>query len=156
MKPLNRREENERTAKDAVPEKNAPETPSPEEEEAPLPAVTEKESSRSDPGAAPGQGLPPEALSWRKLDLVREIPLEVTVLLGKARVTLGELFTLNRGSIIALEQAAGSPVEIRINNRPVARGEVVLVDDQFGVRITEQLPDPGPEDPLFPRGRGPE
>lgn len=85
--------------------------------------------------AARGQ----DAGSRQKLDLVREIPLDVTVILGKTRAPLGELFALNRGSIISLDQAAGSPVEILINNRPVARGEVVLVDQQFGVRITEHF-----------------
>ncbi|NLA27320.1 MAG: flagellar motor switch phosphatase FliY [Firmicutes bacterium] len=77
--------------------------------------------------------------SWRKLELVREIPLEVTVILGKRRLPLGELFLLNRGSILALDQPAGNPVEILINKKRVARGEVVLIDEQFGVRITEYL-----------------
>lgn len=85
----------------------------------------------SEPESAP--------VSWNKLDLVREIPLEVTVILGKARVALGELFALNRGGIITLEQVAGSAVEIQINKKPVARGEVVLVDEHLGVRITEHL-----------------
>ncbi len=98
------------------------------------------------PPAPGGAGIAPvargeDADSWRKLDLVREIPLEVTVLLGKTRAPLGELFALDRGGIITLDQASGSAVEIRINNRPVARGEVVLVDHQFGVRITEHLAD---------------
>jgi flagellar motor switch protein FliN/FliY len=81
----------------------------------------------------------PEVNSWEKLELVRGIPLEVTVILGKTRMPLGELFALNRGGIIALNQAADNPVEIQINNKPVARGEIVLVDEQLGVRITEHL-----------------
>lgn len=97
------------------------------------------------PAAFDGAEMAPAApdlnvAHWRKLDLVRDIPLEVTVILGKTRIPLGKLFTLNQGSIIALEQAAGNPVEIRVNNELVARGEVVLVDEQFGVRITEHLP----------------
>ncbi len=81
----------------------------------------------------------PKVNSWEKLELVRGIPLEVTVILGKTRMPLGELFALNRGGIIALNQAADNPVEIQINNKPVARGEIVLVDEQLGVRITEHL-----------------
>ncbi|MGB4517564.1 MAG: flagellar motor switch phosphatase FliY [Dethiobacteria bacterium] len=84
-------------------------------------------------------GSEPEVNSWEKLELVRGIPLEVTVILGKTRVPLGELLALNRGGIIALNQAADNPVEIQINNKPVARGEIVLVDEQLGVRITEHL-----------------
>ncbi|MGB4502469.1 MAG: flagellar motor switch phosphatase FliY [Dethiobacteria bacterium] len=84
-------------------------------------------------------GSEPEVNSWEKLELVRGIPLEVTVILGKTRMPLGELLALNRGGIIALNQAADNPVEIQINNKPVARGEIVLVDEQLGVRITEHL-----------------
>jgi flagellar motor switch protein FliN/FliY len=84
-------------------------------------------------------GSEPEVNSWEKLELVQGIPLEVTVILGKTRVPLGGLFALNRGGIIALNQAADNPVEIQINNKPVARGEIVLVDEQLGVRITEHL-----------------
>ena len=84
-------------------------------------------------------GSEPEVNSWEKLELVQGIPLEVTVILGKTRMPLGELLALNRGGIIALNQAADNPVEIQINNKPVARGEIVLVDEQLGVRITEHL-----------------
>ncbi|HHW73694.1 MAG TPA: hypothetical protein GX744_00375 [Firmicutes bacterium] len=89
--------------------------------------------------------------NWGKLDLVRGIPLEVTVIMGKTRLPLGALFSLDRGSIITLEQAADEPAVILINDQPVARGDVVLVDDQFGVRITEHLLHGEPVDNKFLR-----
>jgi len=91
-----------------------------------------------------GKQIPPGELlnedNWNKLEIAKEIPLEVTVILGKSKMPLGKLFTLNQGGIITLDQLAGEPVEIRINNKLIARGEVVLVNEQFGVRITQQLP----------------
>lgn len=86
-----------------------------------------------------------------KLALVWGIPLEVTVIMGKTRLPLGALFSLNRGSVITFEQVAGEPAVILINDQPVARGDVVLVDDQFGVRITEHLLHGEPADNNFLR-----
>ena len=115
----------------------------PVEEAAALPQADAQEpSTASRYPAAFNEAEPdsePKVNSWEKLELVRGIPLEVTVILGKTRVPLGELLALNRGGIIALNQAADNPVEIQINNKPVARGEIVLVDEQLGVRITEHL-----------------
>lgn len=85
-------------------------------------------------------GEQPDADDWKKLDIVREIPLEVTVILGRTRAPLGNLFALDQGGVIYLDQLAGEPVEIRINDKLIARGEVVLINEQFGVRITQQQP----------------
>ncbi len=76
---------------------------------------------------------------WGKLDMVKEIPLEITVYLGKTRIPLGNLFTLGQGGIICLDQLAGEAVEILINDKPIAKGEVVLINEQFGVKITNQI-----------------
>ena len=91
------------------------------------------------PGRFLAAGEEGESGEWEKLDIVREIPLEVTVILGKTRLPLGNLFALDQGGVIYLEQFAGEPVEILINNKLIALGEVVLVNDQFGVRITRQI-----------------
>jgi len=70
---------------------------------------------------------------WRLLD----VPMEVTVELGRCSKTIKQVLDLNVGSVVVLEKLAGEPVEIMINGIQVARGEVVVIDDSYGVRITE-------------------
>ncbi len=86
------------------------------------------------PGAAPK--LPPSA-DLQKLELVRDIPMDITVVLGSTRMPLGELFSLNRGGIVDLDCNANDPVEIMANDRLLAKGELVMIKDQLGVKITE-------------------
>ena len=81
----------------------------------------------------------PDAAYREKLEIVRGIPLEVTVVLGRTRVPLGVLFALDCGGLIDLAQLASEPVEVLINDKLIAKGEIVLVNDHFGVRVTEQL-----------------
>lgn len=71
------------------------------------------------------------------LDLIRDVPLRVTVELGRTRKSIQEILELGPGSIIELEKLAGEPVDILVNGKFVAKGEVVVIDENFGVRITE-------------------
>ncbi|HEX9591949.1 MAG TPA: flagellar motor switch protein FliN [bacterium] len=71
------------------------------------------------------------------LEMLLDIPIQITVELGGARMVIHELLQLVEGSIIELDKMAGEPLEIRANNKLVARGEVVVVDDKIGVRITD-------------------
>jgi flagellar motor switch protein FliN/FliY len=73
------------------------------------------------------------------LDLLLDIPMEVTVELGRVKMLVKDVVELGSGSIIEIDKAAGEPVDVMVNNRLVARGEVVVIDDNFGVRITEIL-----------------
>jgi flagellar motor switch protein FliN/FliY len=73
----------------------------------------------------------------RRFELLLDVPLEVTVQLGRTRLTIQELLTLGPGSVIELDKVAGEPLDIIINDRLVARGEAVVVNDKFGVRITD-------------------
>lgn len=73
----------------------------------------------------------------RRFDLLLDVPLEVMVQLGRTRLTIQELLTLGPGSVIELDKVAGEPLDIIINDRLVARGEAVVVNDKFGVRITD-------------------
>ena len=73
------------------------------------------------------------------LDLIMEVPLRVTVELGRSTMTVEEVLALGPGSIVELNKLAGEPVDILINGRGIARGEVVVVDENFGVRVTEIL-----------------
>jgi len=73
----------------------------------------------------------------RRLDMLLDVPLDVSVELGRNRMTIQDLLSLGPGSIIELDKVAGEPLDILINDRLVARGEAVVVNDKFGVRITD-------------------
>jgi flagellar motor switch protein FliN/FliY len=70
------------------------------------------------------------------IDLILDVALPVSVELGRARMQIQEILKLAPGSIIELDKSAGDPVEILINDRPIAKGEVVVIDENFGVRLT--------------------
>lgn len=74
-----------------------------------------------------------------KIDLIADIPVRVTVELGKTRKNISEILNMSTGSVIELDRMAGEPVDVLVNGKLVARGEVVVIDENFGVRITEVL-----------------
>jgi len=71
------------------------------------------------------------------VDLILDIPLDVSVELGRVRIIVNDLLQLGQGSIIELNKPVGEPLEIYINNKLIARGEVVVVDEKFGIRVTD-------------------
>jgi flagellar motor switch protein FliN/FliY len=73
------------------------------------------------------------------LDFILDIPLEVTVELGRSKMLISELLQLGQGSVIELTKLAGEPLEILVNQKLVARGEVVVVNEKFGVRLTDVI-----------------
>ena len=73
------------------------------------------------------------------LDLLGDVALTVTVELGRVRLPLRELLALQEGSVLELDRLAGAPVDVLANGTPVARGDVVVVGDELGVRISELL-----------------
>src|SRR5205823_4185809 len=73
----------------------------------------------------------------RGLDMILDIPLDVTVELGRVRMLIKDVLELSSGSIIELDRIAGEPVDLLVNGRLVAKGEVVVIEDNFGIRITE-------------------
>ena len=73
----------------------------------------------------------------RRMDLLLDVPLELSVELGRARMTIQDLLGLGPGSVIELDKVAGEALDILVNDRLVARGEAVVVNDKFGVRITD-------------------
>ncbi len=73
----------------------------------------------------------------KRLELLLDVPLDVSVELGRARMSIQELLTLGPGSVVELDKIAGEPLDILVNQRLVARGEAVVVNDKFGVRITD-------------------
>ncbi|MGC4120564.1 MAG: flagellar motor switch protein FliN [Myxococcales bacterium] len=75
--------------------------------------------------------------SPRRLDLLLDVPLDLTVELGRSRMTIQDLLNLGPSSVIELDKVAGEPLDILVNERLIARGEAVVVNDKFGVRITD-------------------
>jgi len=82
---------------------------------------------------------PSPAGEAKGIDLVYNIPLQVTVELGKTKKEISEILEFNTGTIIVLDKIAGDPVEIVVNGKLIARGEVVVIDENYGVRITDIL-----------------
>ena len=73
----------------------------------------------------------------RNLDMLLDVPLQVTVELGRTRQNVSEILELASGSIIELDQLAGEPVDVLVNNKLIAKGEVVVIEENFGVRVTD-------------------
>ncbi len=80
---------------------------------------------------------PKNESSSRRLDMLLDVPLEVNVELGRTRMTIQDLLQLGPGSVIELDKVAGEALDILVNGRLVARGEAVVVNDKFGIRITD-------------------
>jgi flagellar motor switch protein FliN len=81
------------------------------------------------------ESLPTKEIS--NLDFILDIPLEVSVELGRAKMLISDLLQLGQGSVIELTKLAGEPVEIFVNQKLIARGEVVVVNEKFGIRMTD-------------------
>jgi flagellar motor switch protein FliN/FliY len=75
--------------------------------------------------------------SHRNLSLIMDIPLRVAVELGRTKMLVNDLLNLGQGSVIELSKLAGEPMEVLVNDKLVARGEAVVVNEKFGVRLTD-------------------
>ena len=95
------------------------------------PAVPETATSQIAPAANSGSGF------QANIDMLMDVPLTVTIELGRTEMSLKQALELNQGSVIELSRLAGDPIDVFVNERLIARGEVVVVDDKFAVRITE-------------------
>jgi flagellar motor switch protein FliN len=97
------------------------------------------------PGATPFEPMPTAAAATvaselvSGLELLHDVEMGVTVELGRTRMLVRDVLSLSPGSVIELDRAAGSPVDILVNGTMIARGEVVVIDEEFGVRITEVI-----------------
>ena len=80
--------------------------------------------------AAGGPGAP-------DLGRLSAVPVELAIEIGRTRMTIGEALGLGPGSIVTVDRLAGEPVDLLVNGKPIARGEVVAIDEEFGLRITE-------------------
>jgi flagellar motor switch protein FliN/FliY len=87
-----------------------------------------------------GHGDTPE------LERLYDVPVELAVEIGRTHMTIRETLSLGPGSIVSLNRLAGEPVDLLVNGKPIARGEVVVIDEEFGLRVTEVVSsDPTPE-----------
>jgi flagellar motor switch protein FliN/FliY len=89
------------------------------------------------PGSAGTIGVPLTQEAGADLRRLSDVLMELSVEIGRTRMTVGEMLQLRAGSIVTLERLAGEPVDLLVNGTPIARGEVVIVDEQFGLRVTE-------------------
>jgi flagellar motor switch protein FliN/FliY len=113
----------------------------------PMPARQERSAPPPPPKQAPTAVHPVQFMPLRPelpateqahgIELLMDVALEVSVELGRSHMPIGEILALRTGSVIELDKLAGEPVEVSVNGTLIARGEVVVVDEKFGVRITE-------------------
>lgn len=75
----------------------------------------------------------------QNIGLLLHVPLHLTVELGSAKMSVAEILKLGTGSIVELDRAVSHPVDLLVNDRPIARGEIVAIDESFALRITELL-----------------
>jgi flagellar motor switch protein FliN len=81
----------------------------------------------------------PRAVTAEELARLHEVPVELAVEVGRTKMTIREALALGPGSIVTLNRLAGEPVDLLVNGKPIARGEVVVIDEEFGLRVTEVL-----------------
>ena len=87
----------------------------------------------------PADGVAGDGADLRRL---HDVPVELAVEIGRTRMTIGQTLELRPGSVVSLNRLAGEPVDLLINGKPIARGEVVVIDEEFGLRITDVVSAP--------------
>ena len=103
-------------------------------------AVIPPDQPDFDPAAIEDFGPAPVAITRRsddRLDAVHDVPVKVQAVLGRSRMPIGDLLRLKAGMVVELDRRVGEPVDVFVNNRLIARGEVVMIDDMLGVTLTE-------------------
>jgi flagellar motor switch protein FliN/FliY len=109
---------------------------SPPNSKVPLPNLDPADMSQDVvPALTDGESAPSRGAS--DLEAVFDVPVQVSAVLGRARMDVGELLKLGPGAVLELDRKVGEAIDIYVNNRLVARGEVVLVEDKLGVTMTE-------------------
>ncbi|MBU6375377.1 MAG: flagellar motor switch protein FliN [Bdellovibrionales bacterium] len=98
---------------------------------------TNESKEMSSPTTAPLQEAPRAQSTVQSLDFILDIPLKVSVELGRTRLAIRDILQLSQGSVVELSKFAGEPLEVLVNDRLIARGEVVVVNEKFGIRLTD-------------------
>ena len=89
--------------------------------------------------AGPAEPEPARPVTAEELERLHDVPVELAVEIGRTHMTIREALALGPGSIVTLNRLAGEPVDLLVNGKPIARGEVVVIDEEFGLRVTEVL-----------------
>lgn len=100
------------------------------------------ETTTPDPVAAEPASFPPVANTAvadqpKNIDFILDIPMKVSIYVGSTKMAIRDLLQLAQGSVIELDKLAGEPMEVMVNNKLVAKGEVVVVNEKFGIRLTD-------------------
>ncbi len=83
--------------------------------------------------------VPISAEERRKLDAILDIPVTITMEVGRSQISIRNLLQLNQGSVVELDRVAGEPLDVQVNGTLIAHGEVVVVNDKFGIRLTDVI-----------------
>lgn len=109
-------------------------------------ALAEAEGTTEGDGALPveleelqEERAPISADEKRKLDTILDIPVTISMEVGRAKISIRNLLQLNQGSVVELERVAGEPLDVLVNGTLIAHGEVVVVNDKFGIRLTDVI-----------------
>ena len=106
-------------------------------------AAAMAEQAITEPTATPAQIFPSfgetdgKASLMNELDMILDIPVQMAVELGRTKITIKNLLQLAHGSVVELEAMAGEPMDVLVNGTLIAQGEVVVVNDKFGIRLTD-------------------
>jgi flagellar motor switch protein FliN/FliY len=90
-----------------------------------------------EPTSLPVNGPNGSASAMGPLSLLHDVDMEVTVELGRTTMPIRDLLALQPGMVVEINRMAGTPIDVLVNGRPIARGEIVVIDEEFGIRITE-------------------
>lgn len=88
-------------------------------------------------GDAQGSAQASASSTTRSLDFLYDVPLEISVEVGRSKILLKDLLSMSEGYVIELDKMAGEPLDLYVNSRLIARGEAVMVGDKFGIRLTD-------------------
>jgi flagellar motor switch protein FliN/FliY len=109
----------------------------PEQDRVPLPDLNVPQPPAQPADAVAGAGDDGGVRGAADLEAVFDVPVQVSAVLGRARMDVGQLLKLSPGAVLELDRKVGEAIDIYVNNRLVARGEVVLVEDKLGITMTE-------------------
>ena len=100
-------------------------------------AVDQSEYQRMTPQSLKADGTP--ATGDANLDVILDIPVTIALEIGRARISIRHLMQLNQGSVVELDRLAGEPLDVLVNGTLIAHGEVVVVNEKFGIRLTDVI-----------------
>lgn len=101
--------------------------------------LEQEQRQRAAPQSQPDFGLPGGAPGDVNLDVILDVPVTLSMEVGRTRIPIRNLLQLNQGSVVELDRAAGEPLDVFVNGTLVAHGEVVVVNEKFGIRLTDVI-----------------